>query len=71
MVLLVRKTLMIAAATAFGALLVAFLFFQELIHRAQARDIGGNECNDGKLDAKETKTNPNKSLFVSCGGFLE
>lgn len=62
---------MIVAAAAFGALLVAFLFFQELIHKAQAQGTGGDECKDGEPDPAEKKTNPNKKLFVSCGGFLE
>ena len=63
------------ALVVFGVLFVAalgvYLFVHNLYQRTFAKVSLGNqnECADPIL--AKTTTNPNKMLFISCGGFLE
>ena len=63
---------MMAAAVIFGLISSAYLFIHELVERttypAHPSKIG-LDCPDPSLQAPQQ--NPNKILFISCGGFLD
>ena len=66
-----KKASLVVLALIFSAVLVALLFAQDLIHktRTQMSKLSLAQCEeDYKAVSKE---NPNKMLFVSCGGFLD
>ena len=68
-----KKIVLIALAFTFFALLTTLFFFQDLFQKTYARMnklSAGDQCSD-EATASQPKVNPNKMLFVSCGGFLE
>jgi len=71
----VRRSILIVAAFVFAALLSVYLFVQELWNHA-VRDPGrlaaADRCEPDASGAEQTqRVNPNKMLFISCGGFLD
>jgi hypothetical protein len=62
----------LAGAVLFGLILSVYLFVHELVvhvvYAARSSALG-QACTDPSIQAP--KDNPNKVLFISCGGFLE
>lgn len=71
----IKRTLLFVLAVVFTTALAALLFFQDLIHKVRAQiKVSANtkdQCTDDVLSAMEPKNNPNKVLFISCGGFWD
>jgi hypothetical protein len=69
-----RKVPILVVAALFSLLLNAYLFLQTLMvegdSKAQKLSMG-DECKNAPDSQVSAKTNPNKMLFISCGGFLE
>jgi hypothetical protein len=51
-----------------AAFVGTFPFVQKFAPVAQA-DVAGDQCAVAEAEAAE-RTNPNRILFISCGGFL-
>ncbi|MEY4747759.1 MAG: hypothetical protein RLZZ416_808 [Candidatus Parcubacteria bacterium] len=69
-----RRAIFALLSAAFAAGLVTFLFFRNMADRLvappQLKTTSNNKCSDPQI-AAEAKVNPNKLLFISCGGFLD
>ncbi len=70
-----KRALIVTVAFIFALLLNAYLFVHMLwnasIHKLGKTSVAHNECEDGSATEQGKKVNPNKMLFISCGGFLE
>ena len=67
----VRRMILVASAFAFTAILFAYLYVQQLFTQNAAKLTLGGECADDAGPLQVQKVNPNKILFISCGGFLD
>ena len=56
------------AALAFGLILSAYLFTHELVTTTLAHFAKADQCDDA---TQGEAVNPNKMLFISCGGFID
>lgn len=60
----IKQPILWLAGTIFGLFLDLYLFFLFLF--------GNKLKNEAReITIKSKKTNPNKMLFISCGGFIE
>jgi hypothetical protein len=70
--MIIRSYLLSVLAVILGCLLAAYIVLHSAVmgaeHYGSPLSIG-NECSPGNSSAQ--RTNPNKMLFVSCGGFLQ
>ena len=68
----VRRLPLVLLAIVLAAVLNAYLFFQAAVQKISASGKVSieNECTDPS-GVSLKKENPNKMLFISCGGFLE
>jgi len=68
----VVRHVLLASLVAVAALLMsAYFFAHNLLNWAKAGNkFSEEECTDPSIDAF-AHTNPNKVLFVSCGGFFD
>jgi hypothetical protein len=65
----VRRVFLVAIAGVFALLLNVYVVVSALMNRSDAgTKLTADECADPDI---QTQTNPNKMLFMSCGGFLE
>jgi hypothetical protein len=70
----VRRYLLVVAAFVFALLLSAYLYMHSLWSASMQRwgkVSVSDECEDGTGAQQTSKINPNKMLFISCGGFLD
>lgn len=66
-----KRAFLVPAAIMFAMLLSAYIFSRDVVRSL----VGGGklsaaECTDAAA-AQTTSQNPNKMLFISCGGFLD
>ncbi len=67
----IRRISLIFAALAFSILLNLYLFPNALWKSAVAPKLAaGDSCDEGSVPSSP-KVNPNKMLFISCGGFID
>ena len=66
----IRRLSLIVVALAFSVLLNLYLFAHALWKSAAPKLAVGDSC-DEKSVSSSPKENPNKMLFISCGGFIE
>ena len=69
----IRASLLFVIAIGFSLALNVYLRAHALLNKdvSGTRLTTGNECTDDPHAYETQKTNPNKMLFISCGGFLE
>ena len=68
----IKRSFLIILAAIFALLFNAYMFFHGLLHKDGSRiALGYSDKYDGETASQSAKNNPNKMLFVSCGGFLE
>lgn len=70
----IRRSALFVIAFAFALLLNAYFFMHMVWNRAlfqQGKISKGDQCGDDVIGQTAPRTNPNKMLFISCGGFLE
>jgi|GEM_PF-2272963 len=71
---LIARPLLLLAAFFFALGLQAYLWYQTLTHKSLANPklSKADTCEDPEANAALVqKENPNKLLFISCGGFEE
>jgi hypothetical protein len=70
--MIIRNYLLPVCAVILGCVLAAYIVLHSIVaggeYYGSALSIA-NECTPGNSSA--AKMNPNKMLFVSCGGFLQ
>lgn len=65
----IKRAIIYTAAIAFGLLMSAYLFAHTALQSIMAGSkLSAAECTDTDSAAV---SNPNKMLFISCGGFLD
>jgi hypothetical protein len=70
----VRRSLLIVLAALFALALNLYLAAQQLWHhaaKADGRFAAADRCEPDASALQGPKVNPNKMLFISCGGFLD
>ena len=68
----IRKAALVGVAFMFAGLLYAYVYVQQFFTRNDAPKLAsGDECAPDTSLQQVPKQNPNKMLFISCGGFLE
>lgn len=65
------RTLLFVPALLFGFILSAYLSFHEWWDGGALKKakLAGGQCEDESVHAP--KANPNKMLFINCGGYME
>lgn len=67
----IHSVVLIVAAVLFVMALYAYLYIRQFFTpKYSSRAIVSDACPDPSA-AQATKQNPNKMLFVSCGGFID
>jgi hypothetical protein len=66
-----KRALLLAAATLFGAILESVLFVRACGEFMVRRAPHFSESAQTNVRGGTMKINPNKMLFISCGGFVE
>ena len=67
----ISRALMMVAATAFALGLNVYLVMHALMSKGSAgQKLASEECVNPDT-AAPSQTNPNKLLFISCGGFID
>ena len=67
----IRRAFLLTAAFLFAASLNCYLFVHELLSRTDPTPkLSAGDCPD-PAEEVPAQTNPNKALFVSCGGFID
>lgn len=69
----IRHGVLVVAASAFMVVLSVYLYVQQLFAHSSAspKFASGGECVDDNAVQQGQRVNPNKMLFISCGGFLD
>lgn len=66
-----RGSLFLIGAVVFALLLNAYLFLHELFAKLKASPLAGGSASQDRNAKVSSLDNPNKTLFISCGGYLE
>jgi hypothetical protein len=69
-----KRSLLIALAALFALAFNLYLAAQQFWHhtaKADGRLAAADRCEPGDSVSQVHKVNPNKMLFISCGGFLD
>ncbi len=66
------KVALLALASLFSLVLMFYVFVYDLLHAKSGGSLAlsDDQCTDPAQQGVK-KENPNKLLFISCGGFLE
>jgi hypothetical protein len=69
-----KRPLLIVLATLFALAFNLYLAAQQFWHyatKADGRLAAADRCEPGDSATQGQRANPNKMLFISCGGFLD